>query len=147
MQSFPEDDRIKNFPPSEWQQGCVSCGDDGLVEVGFWREQSQQASAPATLRPEMGPCPFCLKGFRIESAAGKKARWGLDGFWRGREVPESLLRHWKQNQPLPPAENQRRMRELHERMALIQAGGGPGKPSWGWGDPKDVRSPFQPDDD
>lgn len=142
MKPFEREDRVKNFPPSEWRQKCESCGDDGLLAIANRREGGG-------MMPVMGPCPFCLKGLQVEfpvtDQGPKKGRWGSEGFWQGQEIPMELLRHWKQNQPLQQEENIRRMKELHERMAVIQAGGDPGKPSWEWGDgPEADRSPFQP---
>ena len=75
---------------------------------------------------EMAPCPFCLKGYAIEFPPnGKLGRWGSEGFWQGQPIPPSLLKHWRENRPLPIEENRRRMQELHDLAA-------------------NERSPFQP---
>lgn len=53
---------------------------------------------------EMGPCPNCERGRKIEFGAVGFDQWGSQGFWRGR--PTNLVRSCRCNEPRkgPPQE-------------------------------------------
>lgn len=113
MKAIEREDRIKNFPPSQWRQRCESCGDDGLLSVSLRREG-------AGMMDEMAPCPFCLKGLQVEfpqtESGPRKGRWGSEGFWQGQDIPMELLRSWRENRAMPLPSNLEKVRELHKRM-------------------------------
>lgn len=56
---------------------CEWCCDDGYVLVGYNRLGTD----------EMGPCPYCEKGFAIEFPEKPRVGpWGIEGYWRGRST-------------------------------------------------------------
>jgi hypothetical protein len=90
---------------------CSRCGDDGQIVVSLRRFPRQLDLATNKLKPEgglleeMGPCPDCERGFRLEWGIGvlkdksqppkvldrwdvRGGPWGPEGYWRGRDPDE-----------------------------------------------------------
>lgn len=77
---------------------CRYCADDGLVVV--WTrpvKPSPRAPRASGEMDEMGPCPFCEQGLRIEfppadpkTGFQRVGPWGVNGFWGTRQ---ELKRH------------------------------------------------------
>jgi hypothetical protein len=80
---------------------CATCEDEGMVEVAFRRDKIVRRD-PATGRhvyggetgmiAEMGPCPYCEKGRRIEFPEDRVGPWGSAGYWQGRDPGEVVPR-------------------------------------------------------
>lgn len=93
------------------QRDCVFCLGDGLVVVGTHKHAG-------AMYEEMGPCPGCEKGHRLEFGEGDArhpGRWGEAGFWQGRPhnlVPQTKV--W-----LSKAENARRAKDLMATVGLV----------------------------
>ncbi len=110
---LPPVGRILNWP-KEMTGHCHYCGDDGLFVYRlrkpgptFVRSKGQtiQIDPPeGEYYGEMVPCPFCVKGFRIEFSVSVKRNsrnevedewyvnprggaWGKAGYWQDRELP------------------------------------------------------------
>lgn len=109
--ALPYEARAHNSTGTEHCEWCV---DEGLVVVATRPmtpspprnrvRPKHRAHLPAprsTAVEEMGPCPYCEVGFKIEFGVGTRRNrdgslgedvvrggpWGPEGFWRGREVP------------------------------------------------------------
>lgn len=109
------DDRIPNWPKSP-EPVCPDCGDEGMIVVALRNPEpsyapSKERGKMVLIQPntsskyeEMGPCPRCVIGFRVEFGIGVKKNsreeildawwvnprggpWGRDGYWRGRPYP------------------------------------------------------------
>lgn len=101
MKPLPDAARTKNLSGKEF---CRYCLNDGYVVVTMRpaaRLAGRQASSEGVLE-EMGPCPYCEQGVRVEFQGG--APWGTDGYWRGRKdnypiEPHSSALGWKQPPP------------------------------------------------
>lgn len=107
------DDRIPNWPKSSVVV-CSNCQDEGQIIVSYrlpaavTRIGKRTVPRPTDRAPhdkheEMGPCPYCAMGFRIEFGIGVKTNshgepidqwwpnprggpWGTDGYWQGRPI-------------------------------------------------------------
>lgn len=98
-------DKAQRIPNMTGNDRCRWCLDDGLVVA--------QTRGPYD---EMGPCPFCQKGYLLEFGDGsqKKLQWP-DGFWQGRP-PTGIVPLDSGQPPLSREENARRMRALLQSM-------------------------------
>lgn len=79
---------------------CRYCADDGLVVV-WTRPVEPTVACPRAQGEvdEMGPCPFCEAGLRVEfppadpkSGAQRLGPWGAAGFWGSRQALKADLR-------------------------------------------------------
>lgn len=74
------------------EETCSRCGDEGMLVVCVETRDGAEYD-------QVGPCPFCERGYRAEFGIGRdkdgneiQARrplWGAEGFWRGREFDEA----------------------------------------------------------
>lgn len=75
--------RVRNLtPPKQQRERCFTCHDEGQVVAATRVETFNGRSAEVE---EMGPCPYCELGYKIEYQPGSP--WGDAGFWQGREQP------------------------------------------------------------
>ena len=102
MNALPRDARTPNLILSDIQILCRWCGDDGYVTVQA-RPMEWNGIGPRRrgLIEEVGPCPYCLRGYREEFPEPNQKNkhptappWGEDGFWKGRET-DSLIPKYK----------------------------------------------------
>lgn len=107
--------RVANYTGSET---CRRCLDDARIVVSVRREPVYRYTRKGSVvscwtladareqagwaeTEEMGPCPLCERGFRLEFGIGRNkdgseyenprgGPWGRDGYWRGREAPSDV---------------------------------------------------------
>lgn len=99
--SLTDGTRIPNISiiPQDQRQHCTWCCDLGVVPVGTERRniyrrkvvpnETGGREVKRVLDGEYdeevwGPCPMCMKGFKMEFPEGEKWPWGGRGFWQGR---------------------------------------------------------------
>lgn len=84
---------IRNRTEPAGKVMCRHCADDGLVVV-WTRPAAPSMACPRASGDydEMGPCPFCEQGLRVEfppadprSGAQRLGPWGAGGFWGSRQ--------------------------------------------------------------
>ncbi len=111
MQALDEYQRTDNFRAGTT---CRVCSDDAQVVVGTHRHADAEYE-------DMGPCPFCLRGLRLETGSAGAKRWP-DGFWQGRHLPDHLVEASVAPAELPLARQLQR-----QRLREMQAGMFPGE--------------------
>jgi hypothetical protein len=81
---------------------CPYCCNDGQVCVGTARWVGADFE-------QMGPCPRCQRGYRVEFGIGvdkhgndvqaKRPAWGKDGYWRGQPEWSAIPKTCRHDQP------------------------------------------------
>jgi hypothetical protein len=82
MQALSEEVRTRNITGRDH---CRFCGDDAQVVVAIEKRRWKDTEASYE---QMGPCPHCERGYRLEY--GADSPWKPDGYWQGRELPAHL---------------------------------------------------------
>lgn len=128
MKSPTREQRTKNISRKE---PCRYCDDTGYVvaqtRIDTWARPvkgTKEIKTTSAEVEEMGPCPFCERGFFEEfgdpehqqKAPPVKPPWGEEGFWKGRDVSD--LRPREVGRVLSREENAAKARELLDRITL-----------------------------
>lgn len=116
MDALPAEARIRNVTSKDT---CGYCLNDGLVVTS-----TRPSKNPESPFEQMGPCPYCERGFAHEFPnetkgpwVGRPGVWGEDGYWSSRR-PEEAAAIVKQDggQPLSALANRERVVELTEDL-------------------------------